>query len=209
MIIREKIPRRHFLAPTPTEVYIYLALVLVMLFGSILGRIFSGQPDYFSYSEEAGGIWLLRVFNQASEFIYSHSIFDRLPDALVWGGLGLIVYLIVWYLSTVISDYKFVKAETTSYSLASGQKKTRLWEGYLARLVLRLASFSGLFIYTYNFFGKIFPFLLDKLNLSVSSEDVVQNVTYGVYYFVGTLLALHLFAILARLAFLKGRLLDE
>ena len=77
---------------------------------------------------------------------------------MLWLSVGVISYLVVWVIATIIHAYQNDLPPSHGFILPRGIIQRKVWYSALGRVLVRVLATIGLLYWTYLLLGSIFPF---------------------------------------------------
>ncbi len=179
--------------PNPFHMLLYLLTSVVVLvalnaskFWDYLTRDYNGQAhslELFGSGEDGSGI-------------LGSSTSGRLGQMLVWGLVGVVIYIVIWFLKNIVTNlHNDVIAD--EYVHPHSYNRTKYWKSVVSRKALFVVIASVLVGYIYLVI-QLLPVLISYFYQMVINFNY-QNGLYGLASVASTTLLMHILVSLCRL----------
>lgn len=189
------------LAPSSLSGVVVMAIMLILSVIVMLGVHY--KESIFGESFSVASRSTNTAYLQFAHKFDSNALLSNVPLMLLWGCVGLIVYLFAVAVYRAFNDAAEIGTEL---SYVHANRRTQLTEVFV-HLVVRVLALIGWVFYAKFFMATLLPQALASVrSIVVGGESLVMEVINLVGGFALGLLALHLHVVFLRLLVLKPRL---
>jgi hypothetical protein len=177
------------------SVGLYLSYQSGTLLTTLFGKDVSFETALYLQNE---------VFSHLQQ-VSGNEVISRLPIAILWGALGLILYSIIEFSIRFTRGIAEVKRQL-GYVNAN---RTNILKSLSLRILLRFLTLASAIIFMVIFAKLFFPYLWLNLNLGAYSLPDVRSLPYFLKALIVIIICFHVLTVLMRLFAVRPRLLSN